>query len=84
MYIHMTVIHIIIQIIISLFVIFIIHSFYNYLKDTYSSKKTKDLVTFQVQKYQEIIQEMQNNQFNQDSMKNELTELVRTQEVQLL
>ena len=84
MYIHMMVIHIIIQIIISLFVIFIIHSFYNYLKDTYSSKKTKDLVTFQVQKYQEIIQEMQNNQFNRDSMKNELTELVRTQEVQLL
>jgi hypothetical protein len=85
MYIHMMVIHIIIQIIISLFVIFIIHSFYNYLKDTYSSKKTKDLVTFQVQKYQEIIQEMQNNQFNNnDVMKNELTELVRTQEVQLL
>ena len=83
MYIHM-IIYIIIQIIISLFVIFIIHFFYNHLKETYSSKKTKDLVTFQVQKYQEIIQEMQHNQFSRDTMKNELTELVRTQEVQLL
>ena len=52
---------IIIQIIFSLFLIFIIHYFYNYLKITYSTKKTKDLVGFQVQKYQEIIQELQNN-----------------------
>ena len=55
---------IIIQIIFSLFLIFIIHYFYNYLKNTYSTKKTKDLVGFQVQKYQEIIQELQNNNNN--------------------
>jgi len=71
---------ILIQIFISLFIIFIIHTFYNYLKDTYSNKKTKDLVGFQVQKYQEIIQEMQNNQFShaqsKEIMKNELSELV--------
>ena len=43
---------ILLQIFCSLFVIFILHSFYNYLKENYSSKKTKDLVSFQVQKYQ--------------------------------
>ena len=71
---------ILMQIFISLFVIFIIHTFYNYIKDTYSIKRTKDVVGFQVQKYQEIIQEMQNNQFipNQSKviMQNELTEMV--------
>lgn len=71
---------ILIQIIISLSIIFIIHTFYNYIKDTYSIKRTKDVVGFQVQKYQEIIQEMQNNQFipNQSKviMQNELTEMV--------
>lgn len=73
---------ILLQIFCSLFVIFILHSFYNYLKENYSSKKTKDLVSFQVQKYQEIIQEMQNNQTqylsdqNKEIMKNELNELV--------
>ena len=76
---------IIIQIIFSLFLIFIIHYFYNYLKNTYSTKKTKDLVGFQVQKYQEIIQELQNNNNgfistdDQDQMQKELLELVNPQ-----
>lgn len=76
---------IIIQIIFSLFLIFIIHYVYNYLKNTYSTKKTKDLVGFQVQKYQEIIQELQNNNNgfistdDQDQMQKELLELVNPQ-----
>lgn len=76
---------IIIQIIFSLFLIFIIHYFYNYLKNTYSTKKTKDLVGFQVQKYQEIIQELQNNNNgfiptdDQAQMQKELLELVNPQ-----
>jgi len=73
---------IIIQIIFSLFIIFIIHYFYNYIKDTYSTKKTKDIVGFQVQKYQEIIQEMQRSNFipteDQERMKSELLELVQS------
>jgi hypothetical protein len=74
--------NILLQIFFSLFIIFIIHYTYNYLKDTYSCKKTKDLVGFQVQKYQDIIQEMQNNQSSfiseqsKELMKNELAELV--------
>ena len=76
---------IIIQIIFSLFLIFIIHYVYNYLKNTYSTKKTKDLVGFQVQKYQEIIQELQNNNNgfiptdDQAQMQKELLELVNPQ-----
>ena len=58
-----------IQILASLFIIFILHYLYNYIKDTYSIKKTKDLVGFQVQKYQEIIQEMQ--QTNQSYLSNQ-------------
>jgi hypothetical protein len=51
------------------------------LKETYSTKKTKDLVSFQVQKYQEIIQEMQQSTLfipdqTKEIMKNELSDLV--------
>lgn len=79
---------IIIQIFCSIFVIFTIHYFYNFIKDTYSTKKTKDVVGFQVQKYQEIIQELQNNQttndfipqVDQELMNYELLELVKYRE----
>ena len=72
-----------IQILVSLFIIFMLHYLYNYIKDTYSIKKTKDLVGFQVQKYQEIIQEMQQSNQNylsnqeKASMESELASLVR-------
>jgi len=77
---------IIIQILFSLFIIFAIHYFYNFIKNTYSIKKTKDLFGFQVQKYQEIIQELQNTQISnefiphieQELMKSELLELVNS------
>ena len=77
---------IIIQIFCSIFVILTIHYFYNFIKDTYSTKKTKDVVGFQVQKYQEIIQELQNNQttngfipqVDQELMNSELLELVKS------
>ena len=72
---------ILIQIFFSLFIIMIFHYLYNYLKETYSTKKTKDLVSFQVQKYQEIIQEMQQSTLfipdqTKEIMKNELSDLV--------
>ncbi len=53
---------IILNIIVSFIIILIIHHLYNYIKNTYTTKKTKDLVSFQVQKYKEILQEMQANQ----------------------
>jgi gas vesicle protein len=38
-----------------------VHSSWIYLKDTYSTKKTKDLVNTQIDKYKRIIHDMQEN-----------------------
>ena len=48
-------------IIISLLIIFIMHQLWDYLKDKYSVKKTKDLVSSQIQKYKTILEEIQSN-----------------------
>ena len=50
---------IVFNIIVSIILIFIFHSLWNYLKNTYSTKKTKNIVENQVQKYKSIIEEMQ-------------------------
>lgn len=44
-----------INIIISFIVIYFIHNLWNYLRDTYTVKKTKDLVDFQTKKYREML-----------------------------
>ena len=43
----------------SIVIIYIIHLLWNYLKDTYSTKKTKDLVNTQIQKYKMMVNEIQ-------------------------
>jgi len=53
---------IVFNIIVSIILIFIFHSLWNYLKNTYSTKKTKNIVESQVQKYKSIIEEMQQNE----------------------
>ena len=40
---------------ISIFIIYGGHNIWNYIKDNYSTKKTKDLVNTQIQKYKKII-----------------------------
>jgi len=50
---------ILVNIIISVVVIYGIHLSWNYLRDTYSKKKTKDLVNTQIEKYKKIIEEIQ-------------------------
>lgn len=49
-----------VNIIISIIIIFIADSFWNYIKNTYSTKKTKDLVGSQIQKYKNMLEEIQN------------------------
>jgi hypothetical protein len=50
---------------ISLIIIFILHYLWNYIKDNYSTKKTKDLVGFQTEKYKNILNEIiENNKSN--------------------
>ena len=52
---------IIFNIIISFILIFLIHQLWNWLKDNYSVKKTKDLVGSQISKYKAIIEELEKN-----------------------
>ena len=68
------------NVIISIIIIILIHYLFNYLKDTYTTKKTKDLVKTQTEKYKTILDEMINkkndsdeNLFNNsENMQNEL------------
>lgn len=50
----------------SLLIIILIHNFYIYLKNTYTTKKTKDLVVFHLNKYQDILETVKtkNNEIN--------------------
>ena len=50
---------ILLNIIISVILIYGIHLSWNYIRDTYSKKKTKDLVNTQIEKYKKIIEEIQ-------------------------
>ena len=54
----------IINIVFSIIIIFTGHQLWNYIKDTYSTKKTKDLVNTQIQKYKKIMKDIQNNDDN--------------------
>lgn len=47
-------VYIILNIIIALVTILLLHHIWNYLKENYSTKKTKDLAEFQAQKYKDI------------------------------
>ena len=69
------------NVIISIITIILIHYLFNYLKDTYTTKKTKDLVKTQTDKYKIILDEMINKKndidenmfiFNSENMQNEL------------
>ena len=56
-----------IKIFVCLFIIYLFHSIWIYLKDTYSVKKTKDLVNIQLNKYKQIIHELQKNDIEKDT-----------------
>ena len=68
-----SVLWIFISIILSVVVIYGGHYTWNMIKDTYSTKKTKDLVNTQIQKYKKMMMEMQeNNKFLNDTEKLDL------------
>jgi hypothetical protein len=52
------------QIIASIFIIYLGHLCWNYLKNRFSKEKNRDLVQIQTRKYQKIIEEMQENKEN--------------------
>ncbi len=48
-------------IVFSIIIIIVFHYTWNYIKDTYSTKRTKDLVGFQTEKYKSIVKEIIEN-----------------------
>jgi len=46
---------------VSILVIYTGHYLWNYIKDTYSTKKTKDLVNTQIEKYKKMMKQIQEN-----------------------
>jgi hypothetical protein len=59
-----TIISLCFNIIISIIIILGLHYFWNYLKETYTTKKTRDLVNIQIDKYKKILNDIQNNENN--------------------
>ena len=79
-----------INIIISILVIYGIHSCWDYLKDNYTTKKTKDLVNTQIEKYKRIMNDIQKqpkgsqnplfeNEQEKQSMNDDLLEFMEQQ-----
>ena len=56
-----TLAHILFNAIISIFIIYCGHSTWDYFKNTYTKPKTKDLVNSQINKYKQMMDEMQQN-----------------------
>jgi len=55
----------------SLLIILAGHFLWNYLRDTYTTKKTKNLIHGQIEKYQKIIENMQHQTGPSDQFLNE-------------
>jgi uncharacterized protein YoxC len=75
------------QIVAYISILILLHYLYNYLKDTFTVKRTKDLVSLHQEKYQEILNELkelgQRNQttqddFDQEFLESSLTKLIET------
>lgn len=50
--------YILINVCLSLATIYLLQHIWNYLRDNYSTKKTKDLVDFQTKKYKEMLSDL--------------------------
>jgi len=80
---------IILHIVISIIIIYSAHQTWNYLKDTYSTRRTKDLVNTQIKKYKDMMEKIQNtkvetpspfqNETEKQSMNKELLEYMNNE-----
>ena len=65
------------NIFISIFLIYSCHRLWDYLKMTYSKQTTKDLIQFQTEKYKKIIEQMKTCEVPKDDlMKDELEDFI--------
>ena len=78
----------IVYILSSLLIIYSIHSLYNYLKKKYTTKKTKDLVIFHLDKYQDILETVNKKKNELDDLQKKTidieTEFISTHEKDIL
>jgi|TARA_B110000008_G_C16952624_1_gene556928 hypothetical protein len=56
---------IIFTILICLLIIYLVDQLIHYLRDTYTTKKTKDIVGYQIKKYQNLMDELHENKQKQ-------------------
>ena len=67
---------------ISLIIIYLCHQLWEYLKNTFSTKITKDLASSQIQKYKQMIEEIQNGELRESetstNMEKELESFIET------
>lgn len=69
-------VNIIFQFFLCIFVIVVGHYLYNSIKSNYSKKVIKDVYHTQVEKYKDLIHEIQNNEQSQETMEDELTKFL--------
>jgi len=80
------IINLIITIIISFGIILSIQHLWNYIKDNYSTKRTKDLVNSQIEKYKKLLERQSSHQVEfiseeeQENMKEKLIHFINSQE----
>jgi len=80
-----TILNFIVTIIISLGIILSMQYLWNYIKDNFSTKRTKDLVNSQIEKYKKILEKQGSQQVEfiseeeEENMKNSLTQFVISQ-----
>ena len=58
---------IIITILVCFFIIYLVDQLIHCLRDTYTTKKTKDIVGYQIKKYQHLMDEMHENKQKQST-----------------
>ena len=80
------IINLLITIIISIGIILSIQYLWNYIKDNYSTRRTKDLVNSQIEKYKKLLEKQGSQQVEfiseeeQENMKVKLTQFINSQE----
>ena len=70
-----------INIIISIIIIVIIHYLINYFKDTFTTKKIKDVTNSEIKKYQNILLELESSKNEEDDLKNFANECLSTDDL---
>lgn len=75
---------IVINIIISIIIIFVCHSLFEYLKNTFSKKKTNDIIGFQIKKLKEMLNVINEPKIENNDILQDNCEVITEDEIQFL